>query len=1369
MCRQHLRSICRILLLPLLFPLCSVRAQPLYEWSSEATTTYRFEAITAEKGLPHGRVQAIHQDSFGFMWLGTPVGLVRYDGFEFKTYQYLLPDSIAFREGRPSLPVQVLAIAEAPGGDLWIGCRKESDNKPSVFRFDRSTDRLEPYFFKDGRSQLARGVNDILIGEEYVWLNTNPLIRIKRESLQKGAEAIAFDKLEKEYGGMDPDGFATLARDERGRFWFSAYCGIYEWLPEVDSFQFHPLTLPVPEDSPLQIYPFMEVRDAGNGWLWTTSNVDGYIVRYHPDSGRQEFFKPEKEFLTFYTQTLLSRSGKLWIGMMGGRGGLRIFDPDTERLQIVDAQVDDDLYFPWLRIQSMFEDRSGNIWIGTEYGPLLKFEPQRNQFHWLRFRPDQGASLPFGGVYDLEQDEKGKYWLAVFGGGLVQWDKAKNSFLHLNAKKGNDQNPATDYVMGLDIAPDGRVWFGEGFSSAFYDPETERFQHYPEGGTVTSVLWDSQNRLWLTKFGGGLRRYDPMGDHFEIISMQHPEDTSRWINPNLRGIMEDSRGDLWLGSHSPGLAGCFRFDPETERFEPLKVPEAHAFSEDAEGNVWIASADGLYRYDPKSKSLRRFGMQDGLPSNNVHSVVADDASRLWVGTSNGLSRLDLLTGNIRNYFGSDGLPGIRFHASTYKNAQGELFFGSSLGLLYFHPDSIRENPVVPELAITGLDLFGKPLVFGEDEMLDKPVGLTRSLEFPYWQNDLTIHYAALHFKNPDRNRYRVWLMNNDPDWREVGTMRFANYTNLDPGHYTFFVQGANSDGKWNTEPIALDILIHPPWWKTTLAYILYAILAGGMFYGFYRIQLQRQLDREEARRMAELDELKSRLYTNITHEFRTPLTVILGLTDILKGQLSGAMRDKIRLVRQNGQKLLRLVNDMLDLARLEAGNLSLHPVQADIVPFLGYLTESFQSLAQQRRIDLCFESGLDSLEMDYDPDRLQQVITNLISNALKFTPEGGIVCLRACRERDTGCLRIDVTDTGKGISQVDQKHLFDRFFQVEAKDTRRGEGTGIGLAIVSELVRQMDGTVQVESALGEGSTFSVRLPVTNLADLEEKDPESVRGEVEKSAESQLRLTHIRNRPGIRKSKPKDLILVVEDNDHLVYYLRSCLEDRYQILTAPNGQVGLELAREKVPDIIISDVMMPEMDGFALCRALKKNPITSHIPIILLTAKATPIDRLTGLQQGADAYLTKPFDRPELEARLRQLVALRRRLRRKFGGRNGRTEKTGSSAFGRENAFMQRLKAIISSRYQDEGFGVEDLAEALQMSRVQLYRKLKALTGQTASGLIREVRLAKAREMLANTPMRVGEVAGAVGFRDPGYFSRVYRETFSESPSETKGE
>ncbi len=756
----------------------------------------------------------------------------------------------------------------------------------------------------------------------------------------------------------------------------------------------------------------------------------------------------------------------------------------------------------------------------------------------------------------------------------------------------------------------------------------------------------------------------------------------------------------------------------------------------------------------------------------------------------------------------DGLQSNEFNTGAYcKSKSGEMFWGGIRGLNYFYPEDIVDNPHPPAMAVTRCKILSQSESNQDSSAIfHKTIFENSALTLSHRDNIITFEFAALDFSAPEKNQYAYKMENFDKDWIHAGTGRAATYSNLPPGDYTFRVKGANNDGVWNETGASAKLTITPPWWKTWWAYMIYGvtIIATIYFirsYELNRIQLKNRLrvEQVEAEKLREVDQMKSRFFANISHEFRTPLTLILGQIDSVLATISDKQgQSKLEIASRNARRLQRLINQLLDLSKLEAGSMALKATRANLVLFLKNLVASFEHFAEQKQISLQFETTLDEIVLDYDPEKLEKVFYNLLSNAFKFTPPGGEVSVQlsvnssqlSAKQLVTDhWLLITVKDTGLGISAEHLPHVFDRFYQADTStgSVHNQEGSGIGLALAKELVELHHGEIFVTSEVGVGTEFVVKLPLgsassepsrviseqLSVTSDEKSEERGAEGE-ERGAESEERsargeqLEISNEEPATNDQQQatsiKEIVLLVEDNTDIRTYVREQLQSGYRVIEAADGEDGITKAREAIPDLIITDVMMPKMDGYQMSRLLRQDEKTSHIPIIMLTAKAALDDKIIGLETGVDDYLLKPFSAKELLARVRNLISLRRQLRQRFSTATI-IKPSEVAATSVDQAFLQRVIAAIETHISDEHFGVEELAKKVNMSSSQINRKLHGLIDQPASQLIRSMRLQRAADLLKQNAGTVTEIAYQVGFSDQAHFARSFKKQFGCAPSE----
>ena len=698
-----------------------------------------------------------------------------------------------------------------------------------------------------------------------------------------------------------------------------------------------------------------------------------------------------------------------------------------------------------------------------------------------------------------------------------------------------------------------------------------------------------------------------------------------------------------------------------------------------------------------------------------------------------------------------------------------MYFFKNSRLIRFHPDSIPQNDFVAPIVLTDFYLNQQKVKpNNEHRLLTKNIHYQKTLRLNHTQTDFGFSFVSPNFYKSDKIQYFYKLEGYHEDWVAIGNKLAVHLTNIPTGKYDFKVKAKTAAGFWTKEAKSIQLTILPPWWETSGAYLLYLITFFSIIWAIWLYELNRLENKNNAQRLTALNRLRTRLYTNITHEFRTPLTVIQGMAAQMKGDPLAK-----KLIQRNTKNLLHLVNQLLDMSKLEAGKMQAKPIRQDIVFFLSYLTESFQSYAKTKEISLVFYSEEDELVMNYDPEKMQHIIANLLSNAIKFTRKGGKIFLQVSKnpnllvDDQAPVLQIRVKDNGIGIAAKELPHIFDRFYQVDDSDTRKSSGTGIGLALTKELVEVLEGQINVTSKIGKGTQFTLVIPSLEMEDAPSKDlPSQAIIEpylVEKTLDIDLPKSEIVSTP--TTSTPRPLLLLIEDNADVVIYIKTCLEHLYQIEVAYDGETGIEKALELVPDIIISDVMMPKKNGFEVTQTLKRTLQTSHIPIILLTAKTTFEDKIAGLERGADAYLEKPFQQKELEVRLAQLLALRKQLQLRYAHDSTPTITATPAYLAIEDEFVQNVQAIILTHLSDTSFGVQDLCKKVFLSRQQVHRKLIALTGKSTSHFIRAVRLEAAKKLLKTTDQSIAQIAFSVGFKEASYFSKLFTLTFGQSPSE----
>jgi len=1337
------------------------------------------------------------QDHYGFIWFGSQYGgLYCYNGYDFFAYRHDPDDESSLSEN------SVRALAEDINGNLWIG------TIGGLNKFNRATGKFQRFLHEPLRadSPSQNYITSIFIDKAgVIWFGTqqgglNDAVVLK--SKKDGSDSLVcrhyvhdpndsqsishnnvkaiwehssryennlwvgtafglnrLDRTTKKFAHYfhDPNDSTSLSHNEvwsihedgAGALWIGTHAGGLSRLAADDTFQikFKNFSLGVSVNQSLNT---ITSDRSGNLWIGT---LEQGLFRFNSQVGKITNSKHQDDdpnslwFNNIYS-VMTDKVGALWIGRMDG---IDKYDPHQKKFSNIPINPPPKIWA--IAITSFCEDRFGFTWIGTDKRGLFKQDPSSGKITNYDLIPGDPGSLCSPCVLTVYEDKAGTLWIGTING-LDRFDRKTEKFHHLHDDPSQPDSPnrlLSDYIYALYEDKHGRFWISTPRGLSQMDRATGRFTHY---------LNDQENQIGMTGYCIGV-----------IAESKNVKDSTLWI----------------------GARGLFRFNPETGKlsryYHQPDDPNSwidqlvYGIQEDKTGNLWVAATGGLYclRAD---KTVDHFTVKDGLPSNLVFGILEDEDGLLWISTYQGLIRYDPQSRQLRRYDMREGFLKNEFTMGAYyKGASGYLYFGQLNGFKMFHPREIRDNPHQPPVWITNFRVFDKPIRF------DRPIPDLKEIRLSYRQNFFTLDFVALNYTESPKNRYAYQLEGVDPKWVHYGTRRSVSYTNIHPGNYIFKVKGSNNDGVWNEQGTSVRIIITPPWWRSHLAFAGYIIAFISLLLIFRQFELRRsrlrgelKMRRFESQKLQEIDSMKSRFFANISHEFRTPLTLILGpLGKMLAQTKSKEKKQEFKLMQRNAQRLQRLINQLLDLSKIEAGKMTLHTRPENIVALLNRIIQTFESQAKMKAIELKFQSEQDEIIAYVDRDKIENIFYNLLSNALKFTPEGGTV---ACEiqfvnspEGESAFGRdlkskivISVADTGIGIPPDRVDKIFDRFYQIDDSYTREHEGSGIGLALTKELVDLHHGKIEVQSELNKGTTFTVYLPL-GKAHLKPEEilSETIVEEIKPEISPVEIGTEIETEDKVKiplRQRALPLALIVEDNADMRSYMQDCLARDYRVIQAVDGVDGWQSAIDKIPDLIISDVMMPRMDGFQLCQRLKSDERTSHIPVILLTARATAESKIKGLELGADDYILKPFDRAELQVRAKNLIEQRRKLRERFS-RDISLQPKEIAVTSYDERFLQRTMNIIEQHLSNPNFDVTLLTREVGMSRMQLHRKLQALTNQSANKFIRSLRLKRAADLLNQKYGNVAQIAYEVGFNNPAYFAECFRKQFGKLPSEYK--
>ncbi|MCC6460773.1 MAG: response regulator [Saprospiraceae bacterium] len=1349
-------------------------------WLFAQTARYNFLRFDTKQGLSHNQVNCFLKDKNGFVWIGTQAGLNRFDGSAFKVFRNRRADSTSLANDA------VYNLMEDPLGNIWVSDRQQfCVFEPQTERFYADADAWARKFGLPN----ARITKFLNARNGDCWINHTEL-GLCRYNPQTG-RLLRLSQAQPDSSTLRLEQIADFQEDAQGRLWVIHRNGILECLDPLSqkvcfrSFQLRHL---YPEE-PANFRMFIDRDD--DIWLFSEDIKGG-----------QFFDSRSRQFQAFGTNTAAFRlsndlvraiaqddAGLIWVAT--DHGGITLLDKPARQARYLVHDPDNDNSISQNSTIALYKSADGAMWVGTHKKGFNLFHPSIFQFPLYRHQPSDPNSLPVDDINDFAEDQHGNLWIGTNGGGLVYFDRKNNRFTRYRHQPGNAASLSNDVIVCLFIDHEQQLWIGTYFGGLNrFDGKTfTHFTHQPNDPNslsddrVWEIFEDAQQHLWVGTLRGGLNLFDRKQQHFRRYRSQ---DANSIRAEYISTLAEDREGNLWIGTDR----GVDVLEWRSGNFMHYETA-SHGLSnnlvtsilEDGSGHIWVATMHGLNLFDRKQQRFQSFGKAEGLPDDAVVSLVEDDQYGLWMGTPNGLANLQVTAWAgervkdfvVRSYNELDGMQGRQFNEdAACKTRSGELVFGGANGFNIIHPPRIDPDPGNVKVLLTDFQIFNRSVRPQErldgNMVLEKSITETQHITLEHSQNVFSIEFTALNFFHPAKKNYLYTLEGFNKEWFSAdNNSRKVTYTNLDPGKYVFRVRALNEGGQW-IEGARLEIRVLPPFWRSTTAWCLYVLLVAGalvlarwLILDRERMRFHHEQERREAQRTHELDLLKIKFLTNISHEFRTPLSLILTPLERMLGAAKGTeTEDRLNLVYRNAKRLLHLVNQLLDFKKLEVEETVFMPEQGDIVPFVREISESFAELSDKKHIHFSFRSEIDTLQMVFDPDKLSRVMLNLLSNAFKFTPENGSVSvllqrLPAASVVEPELLEIRVSDSGVGIPAAAQPRIFDRFFQHQVPESMVNQGSGIGLSITREFIRLHEGSIQVQSEEGKGSTFIVRLPVRLArasAALEEPVAALPLSDIPPGEAAQTPA------PGGTAAKPK--VLVVEDNEDLRAYLRDAFSAQYEVLEAANGKAGWSLVLEQMPDLVVSDVVMPGIDGMELCHLIKHDDRTAQIPVILLTARSAEEEKLQGYETGADAYVTKPFRLDLLTVRVQNLI--RQKDQREAARHFVSVQPQEIAITSLDEQLVARAVGIVEQNISNAEFSVEELSHALAMSRMYLYKKLLAITGKTPIEFIRVIRLKRAAQLLEKSQLTVAEVAYKVGFNNPKYFSRYFRDEYGLLPA-----
>lgn len=1348
---------------------------------------WRSARITNEKGLSNSAVNHIFQDRRGFMWFGTWDGLNRFDGKDIITFY---PDP--FSENSLSNNI-IRKMLEDDQGHLWIITERGVD------RYSHDLENFTSYFTE--HQELSMRENNLQghIGPDgQIWVSAwgLGLFRFDYETNQ-------FIQAQSTRPFLEGCKFVD-------DFFFSGQSIFFLEGNMLRSFDSQTGKENKPSD-------LTEIIPAGTGgivqsWFFTFREApylfaafrNGGGILYHLKTSKYTIIQPANEELRFTSLDAGPRDEYIWLGT--DDGNLLQFNPLRGKTTSVLYRIPE-LADKKVKIWSVFESSDGLLWIGTDGEGVFRTMINPKPFFQIQRGTAEERQLNHQIVRAIFEDSQENLWIGTRGNGLNKIPFKTGPTQFFNTSGGLTNNA----VLSLQKDNNQLLWIGhDGYGIDILDTQTGKFFHFPRDlkggehldfGSVYAICEDAFGYVWLGTSGFGVIGLEVKRDRNNFILASY-----RVLNSDSPGsilksniiysIVEEAPNILWLASRG---AGIYRFNTLTgdlQNFSAGTNPNQLIDNDilsllmGTDGYLWVGSSGGLtrvnLRYQPYS--FLNFTTRDGLPNNTIHAILEDNDRNIWVSTNKGLSKLDRQNRQFLNFNSADGLQSNEFTdgAAHVGKKTGRFFFGGINGLDWFYPHQIQISERNAQVVFTSFKLHNSLIRPGDTtRVLSRHINDTERITLKHHQNFITIGFTTLNFVNPDKTLFQYKLENFHSQWVEPGTQREAIFTNVPPGRYRLLVRATNEDGIWSDTVRPLQIIIKPPIWRTWPAYIFYFAAILLTIYMVYVSQVNRlkrkqamALDRIKQQKEKELHQYKLQFFTNLAHEFGTPLTLIFAsAASLLSEGIKQADSSRlIKIIYQNSKRMQRLVQELLEFRKIDAGREKPKLVKTELVKTINLITDAFSHYARENELEIIFDPTTNELWTLTDTDKLEKILLNLLSNAIKFTLPGGSINVHL--EQDEKNIVISVSDTGVGISNEALPNIFESFYQQVPKEKQNHsgfKGIGIGLAYTKSLVELLEGTITVSSKPAQGTTFKVILPLIMAPDPQIPDTanqkqisnlkmiDSLADEfLHTSGDEQKDISRAR----LWTTPKKYRLLVVEDDYELSNMLFKMLYEQYEVLIAKDGLDALEALSSNRIDLVISDVIMPRMNGLKLCSRIKSDPLFSHIPVILLTAKAELENRIEGLETGADSYIPKPFHPRHLFVRIEKLLKGREMVsayfRKNFGTQSYDLQQDYTP---RDKELLEKCISFIEENYANETIDADTLASHLAMSKAQLYRKVKALTGLTPHGLIKNFRLKKARQMIAEGEYSVSDIIVMTGFNNRTYFYRSYKELFGETPGE----
>lgn len=1324
---------------------------------SETPEQITFSYISINEGLSQSTVFSIDQDKRGNMWFATYDGVNKYDGYAFTVYQHNEddPNSIANDISR--------IVKTDSQGRIWIGTRD------GLSRYDEEKDIFQNFFYeKKGKHLQVNGIEEI--SPEQLLISTPEgliMFDIKESKFIDDSFSTAMHKTIA----------STLYRQGDLIYIGTPTDGLYNYSITQKTFE---KVIPILGTKQIQA-----ILQQSPTRIWVATEGAGlFLINPKTKEIKNYLHSPSnpKSISSNYIRSLaMDSQNRLWIGTFND---LNIYHEGTDSFASYSSNPVENGSLSQRSVRSIFMDSQGGMWLGTYFGGLNYYHPIRNRFKNIRNIPYKN-SLSDNVVSCIVEDKDKNLWIGTNDGGLNLYNPITQRFTSYTLQEDeNARGIGSNNIKAVYVdEKKSLVYIGThagGLSILHRNGgQVENFNQRNSqlvNENVYAILPDGEGNLWLGTLSA-LVRFNPEKRSFTTIEKE--KDGTPVVSKQITTLFRDSHKRLWIGGEE-GVSVFQQEGLDIQKASILPVSNVtklftNCIYEASNGVIWVGTREGFYCFNEKDKQIKRYNTTNGLPNNVVYGILEDSFGRLWLSTNRGISCFNPESEKFRNFTESDGLQSNQFNTSSYcRTSVGQMYFGGINGITTFRPELLLDNPYTPPVVITKLQLFNK-VVRPDDEtgILTKNISETKSITLKSWQTAFSIEFVVSNYISGQHNTFAYKLEGYDKEWYYLTDSRTVSYSNLPQGTYQFLVKAANSDGKWNPIPTALEIIVLPVWYKTWWALLIFFATFVGFITFVFRffwmrksMEAQLEIERRDKEHQEEINQMKMRFFINISHELRTPLTLILTpLQEIINKISDRWTRNQLEYIQRNANRLLHLVNQLMDYRRAELGVFELKAKKGNAHQLIQDNFLFYDKLARHKKITYTLHSELEDKEVLFDANYLELIVNNLLSNAFKYTESGQSITVTL--KEENGWLLLQVSDTGIGIPINKQGKIFERFYQIESEHV----GSGIGLSLVQRLIELHHGRIELDSEENKGSTFSVYLP----QDLSVYKPSELASNDEQNEEEQVYSTNskamyfidtekVENESVESGDKKRGTILIVEDNNEIRRYLSNGLADLFNTLEAGNGEEALEKLKDNEVDVIVTDVMMPVMDGIKLCKNVKQNIRTCHIPVIILSAKTDIKDQMEGLQMGADDYIPKPFSLAILTTKIQNMMRTRRRMLDKYA-KSLEVEPEKITFNAMDEALLKRAMTIVEKNMDNIEFSTDEFAREMNMSRSNLHLKLKAITGESTIDFIRKIRFNEAAKLLKDGRYTVAEVSTMVGFNTPSYFATSFKKYFGCLPTE----